>query len=227
MSKRFAGLERELLYTSASCVVASSVSFASAQVRKLTHAAVPPFPTKLCFAGTPEQADFALCANPDFVRGRTKSACPAAAKSACLPFHPAPFSVSGKQRYNTLDFPGKVVCQETAGFFGFFRSKGKLSPLNTPGKGGTPFPSVHPRPTGLLPPLLDDPGPKGLPLCNPLNVQAVAIHFENLPLPLPCPNIKNRHRDLTGNVQIFVPVLISGGCVKHKRNTWYWWEILY
>ena len=44
---------------------------------------------------------------------------------------------------------------------------------------------------------------------------------------LPCLNIKNRHRDLTGNVQIFVPVLISGGCVKHKRNTWYWWEILY
>ena len=135
MSKRFAGLGRELLYTSASCVVASSVSFASAQVRKLTHAAASPFPTKLCFAGTPEQADFALCANPDFVRGRTKSACPAAAKSVCLLFHPAPFSVSGKQRYNTLDFPEKVVCHETAGFFGFFRSKGKLSPLNTPGKG--------------------------------------------------------------------------------------------
>ena len=136
MSKRFAGLGRELLYTFASCVVASSVSFASAQVRKLTHAAAPPFPTKLCFAGTPEQADFALCANPDFVRGRTKSACPAAAKSACLPFHPAPLSDSGKQRYNTLDFPGKVVCHETAGFFGFFRSKGKLSPLYTPGQQG-------------------------------------------------------------------------------------------
>ena len=84
MSKRFAGLGRELLYTSASCVVASSVSFASAQVRKLTHAAVPPFPTKLCFAGTPEQADFALCANPDFVRGRTKSTYPTAAEK-CLP----------------------------------------------------------------------------------------------------------------------------------------------
>ena len=86
-------------------------------------------------ASFPGQWDYALCANPDFVRGRTKSACPAAAKSACLPFHPAPFSVSGKQRYNTLDFPGKVVCHETTGFFGFFRSKGKLSPLNTPGKG--------------------------------------------------------------------------------------------
>ena len=31
---------------------------------------------------------------------------------------------SAPQRYNTLDFPGKVVCHETAGFFGFFRSKG-------------------------------------------------------------------------------------------------------
>ena len=152
MSKRFAGLERELLYTSASCVVASSVSFASAQVRKLTHAAVPPFPTKLCFAGTPEQADFALCANPDFVRGRTKSACPAAAKSACLPFHPAPFSVSGKQRYNTLDFPGKVVCHETAGFFGFFRSKGNTIPSEHPRQRRTLFPFGIPLPIGMLPP---------------------------------------------------------------------------
>lgn len=61
-SKRFAGLGRELLYTSASCVVASSVSFASAQVQKLTHAAAPPFPTKLCFAGTPRAGGFcSLC----------------------------------------------------------------------------------------------------------------------------------------------------------------------
>ena len=163
MSKRFAGLERELLYTSASCVIASSVSFASAQVRKLTHAAVPPFPTKLCFAGTPEQADFALCANPDFVRGRTKSACPAAAKSACLPFHPAPFSVSGKQRYNTLDFPGKVACQETAGFFGFFRSKGKLSPLNTPGKGERRSPLYTPGQQGCSHPYWMTQGQRGFP----------------------------------------------------------------
>src|SRR5699024_2307507 len=35
---------------------------------------------------------------------------------------------SAPQRYNTLDFPGKVVCHETAGFFGFFRSKGNTIP---------------------------------------------------------------------------------------------------
>ena len=29
-------------------------------------------------------------------------------------------SVSGRRRYNTLDFAGKVVCHETAGFIGFF-----------------------------------------------------------------------------------------------------------
>ena len=29
-------------------------------------------------------------------------------------------SVSGRQRYNTLDFANKVVCHETAGFIGFF-----------------------------------------------------------------------------------------------------------
>ena len=44
-------------------------------------------------------------------------------------------SASGSKRYNTLDFPWKVVCHETAGFFGFFRSKGNSPPLNTPGKG--------------------------------------------------------------------------------------------
>ena len=37
--------------------------------------------TSASFSG---QADFALCANPDFVRHRTKSACPTAAEK-CLP----------------------------------------------------------------------------------------------------------------------------------------------
>ena len=147
MSKRFAGLERELLYTSASCVVASSVSFASAQVRKLTHAAVPPFPTKLCFAGTPEQADFALCANPDSVRIRTKSACPTVAEK-CLSTAICPHSrwrsqplpgVSRKQRYNTLDFPRESRVPRKA-----LPSFGNLPPR------GTLFPSRLPLPTGML-----------------------------------------------------------------------------
>ena len=52
MSKRFAGLGRELLYAFASCVVASAVSFASAQVQKLTHAAAPPFQLRPAVLGS-------------------------------------------------------------------------------------------------------------------------------------------------------------------------------
>ena len=56
---------------------------------------------------------FCRCANPDFVRDLTKSACPTAAKK-CLStaicthsrWRSQPLSgVSRKQRYNTLDFP--------------------------------------------------------------------------------------------------------------------------
>lgn len=39
---------------------------------------------------------------------------------------------SAPQKYNTLDFPGKVVCHETAGFFGFFQSKGNSIPSEHP-----------------------------------------------------------------------------------------------
>ena len=44
------------------------------------------------------------------------------------------------QRYNTLDFPRKVVCHETAGFFGFFRSKGNSIPSEHPRQRRTLFP---------------------------------------------------------------------------------------
>ena len=47
---------------------------------------------------------------------------------------------SAPQRYNTLDFPGKVVCHETAGFFGFFRSKGNTIPSEHPRQRRTLFP---------------------------------------------------------------------------------------
>ena len=70
---------------------------------------------------THEQADFAhaksfvLCSFQP-----TKSACSASAEK-CLSGVGQPLSsVSGRQRYNTLDFAGKVVCHETAGFIGFF-----------------------------------------------------------------------------------------------------------
>lgn len=70
---------------------------------------------------THEQADFAhaksfvLCSFQP-----TKSACSASAEK-CLSGVGQPLSsVSGRQRYNTLDFARKVVCHETAGFIGFF-----------------------------------------------------------------------------------------------------------
>ena len=70
---------------------------------------------------THEQADFAhaksfvLCSFQP-----TKSACSASAEK-CLSGVGQPLSsVSGRQRYNTLDFAGKVVCHETAVFIGFF-----------------------------------------------------------------------------------------------------------
>lgn len=73
---------------------------------------------------------------PDFTHAKsfvlcsfqpTKSACSAAAEK-CLSGVGQPLSsVSGRQRYNTLDFARKVVCHETAGFIGFFLP-GRLCP---------------------------------------------------------------------------------------------------
>lgn len=54
-------------------------------------------------------------------------------------------------------FRGKVVCHETAGFFGFFQSKGNASPLNTPDKGELRSPLEFLCQQGCYPPLLDDP----------------------------------------------------------------------
>ena len=56
--------------------------------------------------------------------------------------------VSHKQRYNTLDFASKIVCQN------------RLCPLWIPLPRATPFPFGCPLPTWLLSPLLDDPEPK-------------------------------------------------------------------
>lgn len=62
-------------------------------------------------------------------------------------------SVSGRKRYNTLDFSGKVVCHETAGFIGFFlpRQRRRL---------------WIPLPTGRCSPLLETQRQRG---CSPLN----------------------------------------------------------
>lgn len=99
----------------------------------------------------------------------TKSACPTAA-GECLPAAICPHSrwrsqplsgVSREQRYNTLDFPRKVVCHETAGFFGFFRSKGNSIPSEHPRQRRPLFPFESPCQQGCCSPLLDDPESRG------------------------------------------------------------------
>lgn len=83
---------------------------------------------------TPEQPDFAhaksfvLCSLQP-----TKSACSAAAEKYLSSVGQPPSSVSGRKRYNTLDFASKIVCQQ-----GCSRPywkpcvKGDSPPLNTP-----------------------------------------------------------------------------------------------
>lgn len=62
---------------------------------------------------TPEQPDFAhaksfvLCSLQP-----TKSACSAAAEKCLSSVGQPPSSVSGRKRYNTLDFASKIVCQQ-------------------------------------------------------------------------------------------------------------------
>jgi hypothetical protein len=56
------------------------------------------------------------------------------------------FPVSRGRRYNTLYFASKVVCHETAGFFGFFQPKEALPPLDSPAKGRLlPSFGIHPK----------------------------------------------------------------------------------
>ena len=112
--------------------------------KSLRFAASFPMPT------TPEQPDFAhgksfvLC-----IFQPTKSACSAATVNRLSGVEQPLFSVSGHKRYNTLDFAGKVVCHETAGFFGFFQSKGNFIPSELPRQKGTPFPFEIPFSTGM------------------------------------------------------------------------------
>ncbi len=47
------------------------------------------------------------------------------------------------------------MCHETAGFFGFFRSKGNSIPSEHPRQRRPLFPFEIPLPTGMLPPLLE------------------------------------------------------------------------
>ncbi len=60
-------------------------------------------------------------------------------------------SVSGRQRYNTLDFSRKVVCHETSGFIGFFLPRRALPsigclPPRQRRRLWKPLPTGHSRP---------------------------------------------------------------------------------
>ena len=103
-------------------------------------------------------------ANPEFQRvARQNPPVLWLTESACsCPEQPLS-ATHGRQRYNTLDFANKVVCHETAGFFGFFlplkgaallwippakaapppletTAKGTLSPLESPANRALPAP---------------------------------------------------------------------------------------
>ena len=60
-------------------------------------------------------------ANPEFQRvARQNPPVLWLTESACSRPEQPLSATHGRQRYNTLDFAGKVVCHETAGFIGFF-----------------------------------------------------------------------------------------------------------
>ena len=87
-------------------------------------------------------------------------------------------SVSGRRRYNTLDFASKVVCHETAGFIGFFLPRRALPsigclPPRQRRRLWKPLPRERcpiwiPQPTRHSPPLLETQSQRNLPsLWNP------------------------------------------------------------
>ena len=110
---------------------------------------------------------FFLGANPEFQRvARQNPPVLWLAESACsCPEQPLS-ATHGRQRYNTIDFAGKVVCHETAGFIGFFLPRQLCRLWKPPPRVRCPL--WIPQPTGCSSPLLDDPEPKELPsLWNP------------------------------------------------------------
>ena len=117
---------------------------------------------------------FCRGANPEFQRvARQNPPVLWLTESACSRPEQPLSATHGRQRYNTLDFAGKVVCHETAGFIGFFLPRRVLPsigclPPRQRCRLWKPLPRERrplwiPQPTGRSPPLLDDPGPKELP----------------------------------------------------------------
>ena len=118
-------------------------------------------------------------ANPEFQRvARQNPPVLWLTESACsCPEQPLS-ATHGRQRYNTLDFAGKVVCHETAGFIGFFLPRRVLPsigclPPRQRCRLWKPLPRERcplwiPQPTGCSPPLLETQSQGNLPsLWNP------------------------------------------------------------
>ena len=113
---------------------------------------------------------FFLGANPEFQRvARQNPPVLWLAESACsCPEQPLS-ATHGRQRYNTLDFAGKVVCHETAGFFGFFVPRRALPSMDASYQGsaaafgnhrqGNSVPFGFPSQQGALAPI-GNPEPK-------------------------------------------------------------------
>ena len=100
---------------------------------------------------TPEQPDFAHGKFLVFCNLQpTKSACSAATGNGLSGMGQPLSSVSGRKRYNTLDFASKIVCQV------------ELRPLWIPLPRATLFPFGYPMPTGMLLAPIGNPEPKGL-----------------------------------------------------------------
>ena len=105
---------------------------------------------------TPEQPDFAHGKFLVFCNLQpTKSACSAATGNGLSGVGQPLSSVSGRKRYNTLDFASKIVCQV------------ELRPLWIPLPRATLFPFGYPMPTGMLLAPIGNPEPKGR-QCPPL-----------------------------------------------------------
>ena len=123
---------------------------------------------------------FFLGANPEFQRvARQNPPVLWLTESACsCPEQPLS-ATHGRQRYNTLDFAGKVVCHETAGFIGFFLPRRVLPsigclPPRQRCRLWKPLPRERcplwiPQPTGCSPPLLETPRQRN---CHPFGIPA-------------------------------------------------------
>ena len=132
---------RRLLYTSASCVVANSMSLASPQAAKLTHFVAPPFPTKsLILRGAPSASRILLLKNPTFVLWLTsqnppdllprKSVC--CYTLSCCRVRRQPLSASaGSKGITHQTFLRKIVCQQ-GGSRPYWKPSGKeIFPLKS------------------------------------------------------------------------------------------------